>query len=141
MPIDKGLYFYKYRIMEMKDAIQALAALAQESRLKVFRLLVTQGTEGMAAGDIARELDVPASTLSTHLSVLSNAGLVSSTRQSRSIIYMIDVEATRQLLAFLLEDCCQGQPEVCSPLLDSLLAPCCEPASACSAPPVKGTVQ
>lgn len=127
--------------MEMKDAIQALAALAQESRLKVFRLLVTQGTEGMAAGDIARELDVPASTLSTHLSVLSNAGLVSSTRQSRSIIYMIDVDATRQLLAFLLEDCCQGQPALCSPLLDSLLAPCCELASACSPPSVKGTVQ
>jgi ArsR family transcriptional regulator len=128
--------------MEMKDAVQTLAALAQESRLRVFRLLVTQGPDGMAAGDIARDLDIPPSTLSTHLSVLSNAGLVSSTRHSRSIVYMIDVEATRRLLAFLLEDCCRGQPEICAPLLDTLLSSCCEPAtSGCSAAPVKGTVQ
>jgi DNA-binding transcriptional ArsR family regulator len=127
--------------METKDAIQALAALAQESRLRVFRLLVTKGPEGMAAGDVARELDIPASTLSAHLSVLSNAGLISSTRYSRSIVYMIDVEATRQLLAFLLEDCCRGQPDLCNPLLDSLLEPCCEPASACSAPSDKGPLQ
>lgn len=127
--------------MEMKDAIQALGALAQESRLKVFRLLVGQGPDGMAAGDIARELDIPASTLSAHLSVLSNAGLVSSTRHSRSIVYVIDVDATRRLLGFLLEDCCQGRPELCTPLLDDLLSPCCAPATACSPAPAKGTVQ
>ena len=81
----------------------------------------------MAAGDIARALDLPASTLSTHLSILLNAGLITSTRQSRSIVYALDVEATRELLGFLLEDCCQGQPEFCSPLLDNILTDCCGP--------------
>ena len=126
--------------MEMESAIQALAALAQDSRLRVFRLLVRQGPDGMAAGDIARELDLPASTLSTHLSVLANAGLVASTRHSRSIVYAIDVTAMRDLLGFLVEDCCQGRPEVCAPLLDSVMAGCCtpDPTADCCSPANNG---
>jgi len=129
--------------MEMESAIQALSALAQDSRLRVFRLLVRQGPDGMAAGDIARELDLPASTLSTHLSVLSNAGLVGSTRHSRSIVYAVDVTAMRGLLGFLVEDCCQGRPEICSPLLDSVLAGCCAPAASadCCEPSNNGVIQ
>ena len=128
--------------MEMESAIQALSALAQDSRLRVFRLLVRQGPDGMAAGDIARELDLPASTLSTHLSVLANAGLVASTRYSRSIVYAVEMPAMRGLLGFLLEDCCQGRPELCAPLLDSVLDDCCAPGPAdCCAPSEKGTMQ
>jgi DNA-binding transcriptional ArsR family regulator len=128
--------------MEMESAIQALSALAQDSRLRVFRLLVRQGPDGMAAGDIARELDLPASTLSTHLSVLANARLVASTRHSRSIVYAVEMSAMRGLLGFLLEDCCQGRPELCAPLLDTVLNDCCAPGpSDCCAPSEKGTMQ
>jgi ArsR family transcriptional regulator len=111
--------------MEIDTAIPALAALAQESRLRIFRLLVRQGPDGMAAGDIARALDLPASTLSSHLSVLAHAGLVRATRHSRSIVYALDAAGVRDLLAFLMEDCCQGRPELCAPAIDSALAACC----------------
>ncbi|MEN3977174.1 metalloregulator ArsR/SmtB family transcription factor [Emcibacter sp. SYSU 3D8] len=124
----------------MELAIQALSALAQDSRLRIFRLLVRQGPDGMAAGDIARELDLPASTLSTHLSVLANAALVRSARHSRSIVYTADMTAMRDLLGFLVEDCCQGRPEFCSPLLDSVVAGCAEPSDCCT-PSDNGTVQ
>jgi ArsR family transcriptional regulator len=115
--------------MKMDYAIRALGALAQDSRLRVFRLLVRHGASGIAAGDIARELDLPASTLSTHLSILTNAGLINATRHSRSIVYSLDVDSTRGLLGFLLEDCCQGSPEICEPVLKSVLTDCCPPAS------------
>jgi DNA-binding transcriptional ArsR family regulator len=111
--------------MEIITAVQALSALGQESRLRVFRLLVTRGPKGIPAGDIAEELDVPANTLSSHLAVLSRAGLVLSRKQGRSVIYAVDVEGTRKLLAFLVEDCCQGQPKVCRPVIASALAECC----------------
>lgn len=114
--------------MKIDDATRALAALAQDSRLRVFRLLVRQGADGMAAGDIARALDLPASTLSAHLTVLANAGLIGATRHSRSIVYAVDVGGIRQLLSYLLEDCCQGRPELCAPVLDSVLPACCAPA-------------
>ena len=129
--------------MEMDSAIQALSALAQDSRLRVFRLLVRQGPDGMAAGDIARELDLPASTLSTHLSVLANAGLVTPTRHSRSIVYAIDVGTMRDMLGFLVEDCCQGRPEVCTPLLDSVMAGCCaaDETEECCPPSNNGAMQ
>ena len=83
------------------------------------------GSDGMAAGEIARELDIPHNTLSSHLAILVNAGLIQSRRESRSIIYSIDFDGTRQLLQFLLEECCQGQSEVCLPVIDNLLADCC----------------
>ena len=97
------------RHMEINTATQALAALAQESRLRAFRLLVRSGS-GMAAGEIARALDIPHNTLSSHLTILVNAGLIQSHRESRSIIYAINLEGTRTLLGFLMEDCCRAIP-------------------------------
>jgi ArsR family transcriptional regulator len=111
--------------MDISSTLKALAALAQESRLNAFRLLVRSGREGMAAGQIARQLSIPHNTLSSHLTILSNARLVTSHREGRSIIYQINFDGTRELLSFLVEDCCQGQSELSSPLLDSLLTDCC----------------
>jgi DNA-binding transcriptional ArsR family regulator len=111
--------------MDLSITVKALAALAQESRLRAFRLLVHSGPDGLAAGEIARQLKIPHNTLSSHLTILSNAGLIVSHRESRSIIYQINFTGTRDLLAFLMQDCCRGQPELCEPLLDSLLPDCC----------------
>jgi len=110
--------------MEISEAVGALGALGQESRLRVFRLLIRAGLEGMPAGEIAEQLGVPRNTMSSHLAVLSRAGLVSSRKQGRSVIYAVDLKGTRKLLAFLVEDCCQGKPEVCRPLL-ACLPECC----------------
>ena len=115
----------------METAINALSALAQENRLKVFRRLVQAGPNGMAAGDIARTLGIPHNTLSSHLAILSRAKLVASRKEARSIIYAIDLEGTRALLAYLVEDCCGGRPETCAPLIDHALAECCG-AECCS---------
>ncbi len=104
--------------------VKMLGALSQETRLGVFRLLVRGGHKGMAAGEIARTFEIPHNTLSTHLAVLSNAGLLQSRRESRSIIYSVDFDGTRKLLTFLMQDCCQGQPDLCAPVLDSLMAGC-----------------
>ena len=111
--------------MEIPAAVGALGALAQESRLKVFRLLVRSGPSGLAAGDIARKLHVPGNTMSSHLAILSRALLVTSRKEGRSVIYAVDLEGTRELLSFLLEDCCRGKPHLCAPLIDSTLADCC----------------
>lgn len=111
--------------MDIETASKALGALSQTSRLQAFRLLVRQGTEGMPAGDIARNLDIPHNTLSTHLAILVSSGLVRSQRDGRSVIYRVDMEGMRSLLAYLVQDCCQGNAELCSPLLDSLLPQCC----------------
>jgi len=113
--------------MDANTATKSFGALAQETRLKVFRLLVRCGAQGMAAGEVARALDIPHNTMSSHLSVLANAGLVSSRRDGRSIIYSADLTGIRGLLSFLLEDCCQGRPEVCAPVLDTLLSGACLP--------------
>lgn len=113
--------------MDIANATRALAALSQESRLHAFRMLVRGGSDGIAAGKIADALEVPHNTMSTHLATLVNAGLVTSRRESRSIIYSIDFEGTRALLSFLMEDCCQGNHELCLPVLDSLLPGCCAP--------------
>lgn len=111
--------------MDVMIAARTFAALSQKSRLEAFRLLVRCGSEGISAGDIARSLGIPHNTMSSHLAILVNAGLLTSRRESRSVIYSIDFEGTRALLAFLMEDCCQGRPEVCAPLLDSVLPECC----------------
>jgi len=111
--------------MDISEAVRGLSALAQESRLAVFRALVRCGTEGMPAGEIARELGIPHNTLSSHLAILANAGLVAGRREGRSIIYSVDFAGTRALLAYLMEDCCRGQPEVCAPVLDAVLSGCC----------------
>jgi len=116
--------------MDIKQATEALSALAQESRLAAFRLLVRAGSPGLAAGDIAAALGIPHNTLSTHLAILTRAGLLRSRRDSRSVIYSIDFDGTRALLGFLVEDCCQGAPEVCRPALDAVLPGCCATDSA-----------
>jgi DNA-binding transcriptional ArsR family regulator len=115
--------------MEIPKAVKALSALSQESRLRAFRLLVRSGIEGMAAGRIADALDIPHNTLSTHLGTLVNAGLVSSRRESRSIIYSIDFDGTRELFSFLMEECCEGNRDICLPVLESLLPRCCDPTN------------
>ena len=104
----------------------ALAALAQSTRLDVFRLLVKHEPEGLAAGDIARALAVPQNTMSSHLSILSRAGLVTGERFSRSIVYRADLAQLQDVMLFLLRDCCDGRPEICAPLIESL-TPCCPP--------------
>jgi ArsR family transcriptional regulator, arsenate/arsenite/antimonite-responsive transcriptional repressor len=111
--------------MDTTRALAGLSALAQESRLKIFRLLIRQGPEGMAAGDIASKLKLPNNTLSSHLGILSRAHLVSPRKKGRSIIYSIDLGGTRDLLLFLVEDCCRGKREICQPLIAAALAECC----------------
>ena len=115
--------------MDISKATRALGALSQESRLEAFRLLVRSSIDGMAAGEIARGLNIPHNTMSSHLSILVNAGLINSRREGRSIIYSIDFDGTRELLSFLMQDCCQGRPEVCSSLLESVLPGCCAPSN------------
>jgi DNA-binding transcriptional ArsR family regulator len=119
--------------MESNSAVKRLSALAQDSRLAVFRLLVQAGRDGLAAGDIARALDIPPNTLSAQLTILANASLVTSRRQGRSIIYAADYDSMSALLAFLMEDCCQGRPEICAPLANlAAQAACCDqPQGAC----------
>jgi ArsR family transcriptional regulator len=110
--------------MESNTAIAALSALAQGTRLDVFRLLVQHEPNGVAAGDIARQLNVPQNTMSAHLGILARAGLVRSERHSRSIVYRADLGGLRALTLFLVKDCCAGSPELCAPLLAEL-TPCC----------------
>ncbi|CAN5852518.1 helix-turn-helix transcriptional regulator [soil metagenome] len=112
--------------MESELALKRLSALAQDSRLSVFRQLIKAGQDGLAAGDLARSLDIPANTLSAQLTVLANAGLVRSRRDGRSIIYSADYEGMSGLLLYLMEDCCQGRPEVCAPLA-AVAQSCCVP--------------
>lgn len=106
--------------MEHKDAVGALAALAQDTRLDIFRLLVEVGPEGLPAGQIGKRLGLPLATLSFHLSTLRQAGLVEFRRESRSLIYRSNFAAMNELLAYLTENCCGGNPEACG-------VPVCEP--------------
>ena len=112
-------YFDNTRHMDEINAVNALSALAQTSRLQVFRLLVRNGPAGLAAGEIALKLAIPHNTLSTHLAILTRAGLLSSTRFGRSIVYRIDPDGIQRLLNHLVQDCCNGKPELCGPLLSS----------------------
>lgn len=113
--------------MESEQAILAFAALAQTTRLDVFRLLMEHEPDGLPAGEIARHLAVPHNTMSSHLGILSRAGLIEAERQSRSIIYRAKLDAVRELTSFLVKDCCGGHPEICAPLVADL-SPCCTPA-------------
>lgn len=106
--------------MEMKEAINAFAALAQETRLDVFRLLIKAGEKGLPSGDIGQQLGVRPNTMSANLAVLLNAGLVRKERNGRMIRYFINLDTTRALLVFLLEDCCGGRPEFCRPMLEEI---------------------
>ena len=109
--------------MESEGAIQALGALSQATRLEVFRLLVKHEPEGLPAGGIARQLDVPANTMSNHLAILAHAGLVTFERHSRSIIYRAKIDTLRDLMLFLAKDCCGGREDLCIPLVKELT--CC----------------
>lgn len=104
--------------METKQTIEALAALAHESRLAIFRALVQAGPEGLPAGQIATMLDIPPSSLSFHLKELAHADLVTSRQQGRFVIYCASFEAMNGLLAYLTENCCGGNP--CSPAVRCL---------------------
>lgn len=108
--------------METKQVIAALSALAQESRLAVFRLLVQAGPSGMAASKIAERLGLPPSSLSFHLKELTHAGLITPAPDGRFVIYSADFDTMNGLLAFLTQNCCGGNP--CAP------APACDPANA-----------
>lgn len=112
--------------MDDETAILGLAALAQPTRLALFRLLVRHTPDGLAAGEIARQLAVPHNTLSAHLAVLTRAGLVHGERRSRSIVYRAEFDRLRALNLYLLRDCCGGRPEVCGPLIEEL-TPSCPP--------------
>jgi ArsR family transcriptional regulator, arsenate/arsenite/antimonite-responsive transcriptional repressor len=113
--------------MDEIEAIGALTALAQSTRLNTFRLLVKHEPDGVPAGELARLMDVPQNTMSTHLAILARAGLVRGDRQSRSIIYRAELSQLRELALFLVKDCCGGKPEVCAPMLAEL-SPCCADA-------------
>src|SRR5258705_1319415 len=102
--------------MEQEQAILALAALAQPTRLGVFRLLVKHEPDGLAAGDIARAIAVPQNTMSAHLAILARAGLVMSERKSRSIIYRANLVTFQDLTSFMVEDCCGGRADLCAPV-------------------------
>lgn len=112
--------------MQLPNAVEALSALAHNHRLAVFRLLVRAGSKGVSAGEIAREVGTLPNTLSTHLTILSHAGLIQSRRDGRSVIYAADYDGMRDLLGFLVADCCAGRPEICAQLVDVVQsADCC----------------
>lgn len=116
--------------MEMKHGVEALSALAHEGRLAIFRALVRAGRSGLAAGRLGDVVGMTGSTLSNNLTVLTRAGLTASKRDGRFIIYAADYARMSDLLAFLVEDCCEGSPDICSPLGDVLTKmSCCSPQS------------
>jgi ArsR family transcriptional regulator len=120
------LNFMYSRNMESELAVTALSALAHPSRLAIFRLLVQAGSDGIAAGEIARQIGVFPNTLSASLTILNHAGLVRSRRDGRSIIYTADYGRMGDLMGFLIADCCNGAPEICSPLAEiARQAACC----------------
>ncbi|MHA6645961.1 ArsR/SmtB family transcription factor [Mesorhizobium sp. A623] len=110
--------------MDKKSALAALAALGQDTRLEVFRLLVKAGSEGIPAGEIAERLGAVQNTTSAHLKVLDHAGLVRAERDGRTIRYIADMTGFRDLLAYLMEDCCNGAPELCRPVIQAVTCNC-----------------
>lgn len=118
--LEAGMAFEYSGTMDKKNALAAFAALSQETRLDVFRLLVKAGENGMLSGEIGAELGVRQNTMSTNLAILLNAGLIRNQRQGRSVRYFADLSGIRGLLAFLMEDCCGGRPDLCRPLLEEI---------------------
>ena len=114
--------------MKISDAVVALAALAQETRLAAFRLLVEAGPEGVPAGRIAEALDVAPATLSFHLKELSHAQLVHARPEGRFVIYSADFDRMAALMTFLTRNCCKGMPSECLETVETALARCCPPA-------------
>jgi ArsR family transcriptional regulator len=112
--------------METKHAVHALAALAHEGRLNAFRLLVRAGGRGMAAGELARRLEMKPNTLTGAVNALAHAGLIDSRREGRSVIYFVRYPDMTGLLQFLMEDCCAGSPAICAPLAEIALVGDCK---------------
>ncbi|SMH35798.1 ArsR/SmtB family transcription factor [Mesorhizobium australicum] len=110
--------------MDKKSSLAALAALGQETRLDIFRLLVRAGADGVPAGEIAGRLGAVQNTVSAHLKVLAQAGLISPGRDGRTVRYAADMTGFRDLLAYLMEDCCEGRPELCRPVIDAVTCRC-----------------
>lgn len=127
-----GGYIDIPRYMETSNAIEVFAALAQPTRLEAFRLIMQHEPDGLPAGEVARLLDVPQNTMSSHLAILARAGLISAERQSRSIIYRTEIDRVREIASFLVNDCCGGRPELCEPLVAEF-TPCCSPKEATDA--------
>lgn len=117
-------YIYNSRYVDIDSAISALGALAQGTRLDAFRLLVRHEPDGLAAGEVARRVNVPQNTMSVHLATLARAGLIRAERRSRVINYRADLDRLRALTLFLVQDCCGGTAELCAPLIAEL-TPCC----------------
>lgn len=107
--------------MDESEALSAFGALGQETRLGVFRLLVKAGPEGMLSGEIGTALGVRQNTMSANLAVLARSRLVSNRRDGRTVRYFADMDGVRELLAYLMEDCCGGRHEVCQPVIDEIL--------------------
>jgi ArsR family transcriptional regulator len=104
-------------MMDIESAVEALAALAQESRLSIFRLLVQTGKEGLAAGILGERLGVPPATMSFHLKTLAHAGLIKSRTEGRFVIYSANFTGMNDLIAFLTEHCCAGDVAQCAPVM------------------------
>ena len=115
--------------MKIKDAVTALAALAQETRLAVYRLLVEAGPEGVSAGRIGERLNIPGATLSFHLKELARARLISSRQERQFIYYSADFERMAELMTFLTQNCCQGMPEACLTVVQTALGDAVLPKS------------
>lgn len=115
--------------MKTPEAVAVLAALAQETRLSVFRLLVEAGPQGLPAGQVADSLEVPPTTLSFHLKELNHAGLVHARQDGRFMIYSADFECMAALLSFLTRNCCKGMPSECLETVETALSGCCTPSS------------
>ena len=114
--------------MEIRTAVAALGALAQETRLSIFRLLVEAGPEGVAAGNIGETLKVPGATLSFHLKELARSGLVTARQERQFIYYAVDFERMAELMTFLTQNCCHGMPQKCLTIVETALGDCCAPA-------------
>lgn len=110
--------------MDKAVALRALSSLGQETRLEVFRLLIRAGAEGLPAGEIATRLGAVQNTMSAHLKILDVAGLVRSEREGRSIRYAAGMSGFSDLLAYLMEDCCDGAPELCQPIIQAVTCKC-----------------
>lgn len=111
--------------MKENEALDVFSALSNGTRLQVFRYLIKMAPDAVPAGDIAREVEVPASTMSAQLAILSRAGLITSTRTGRVVSYRADLNGIRALLNYLVRDCCRGKPEACSNLIAAVLPACC----------------